>query len=527
MGGSSLNPVANPLRWFSPGIFTDLAAGWACAAMSLICIVLTTSGQAADKPTRPLNVVLIVADDLGWGEIGCYGQQKIPTPHLDQLAKEGTKFTQFYSGAPVCAPSRCVLLTGKHLGHADIRGNRPAKLSFPEFEEGQHPLSVNALTIANVFQNAGYATAAFGKWGLGPVGSTGDPNRKGFHLFFGYNCQTVAHSYYPESLWRNHERVVINQPAIPGKLSVPQGDIHAEDYRGQRYAPEVMISEAEKFVDEHRQQPFFLYLPFIEPHVSMHPSQASLDRFPKEWDTKSYRGESGYLPHPRPHAAYAAMIADLDSYIGRIMQKLKQDHLDEQTLVLFTSDNGTTHEGPKGAEFYVGGTDPAFFNSTGGLKGFKGSVYEGGIRVPCIARLPGKIAADQTNETPAGFVDLFPTLCDAAGLQTPDGLDGDNLWPNLTDGVKLGRKHPLLWIFPQYGGQVAIRLGDFKALRRKLLSAHPGDWEVYNLSQDRGEEHNIAQNHPEIIEQADRIVHQQASPSETFPFDIPGLHSEN
>lgn len=504
-----------------PGVLMRLAL-WL-----LICLAFFRQGQAAEQAPRKLNVVLIVADDLGWGEVGCYGQQKIQTPQIDQLAREGTCFTQFYSGAPVCAPSRCVLMTGKHLGHAEIRSNRPAQRSFPEYEEGQHPLSKEAVTMAQIFQNAGYATGAFGKWGLGPVGSTGDPNRKGFDLFYGYNSQSVAHSYYPTHLWRNSEKVIINDPPVPGKLKVPTGEIRAEDYRGKNYAPALMIAEAERFLDDHHNRPFFLYLPFIEPHVSMHPPQESIDRFPREWDTKVYRGESGYLPHPRPHAAYAAMISDLDSYVGRVMQKLKDYQLMDDTLVIFTSDNGTTHQGPKGAEFYVGGTDPEFFNSTAGLKGFKGSVYEGGIRVPFIVRLPGKIPADKVDSTPAWFADLFPTLCAAAGLKIPSGLDGADLWPHLTSAAPLQREHPMVWIFPEYRGQVAVRMGDFKVLRRDLMTRHPGDWEVYDISADPHEERNMAQQHPEVIRQAKEILHRENGPNQIFPLVIPEASSSN
>jgi arylsulfatase A-like enzyme len=468
-----------------------------------------------------LNVVLIVADDLGWGELGCYGQKKIPTPNIDQLAAEGTRFTQFYGGAPVCAPSRCVLMTGRHLGHAEIRDNRQAHLAFPEYEEGQYPISADAVTFAQLFQKAGYATGAFGKWGLGPVGSTGDPNRKGFDLFYGYNCQAVAHSYYPEHLWKNHEKVIINNPPVPGRLKVPTGEIRAEDYRGQKYAPYLMIAEAEKFLDAHHQHPFFLYLPFIEPHVSLHPPQASIDRFPQAWDTQVYRGESGYLPHPRPRAAYAAMISDLDSYVGRILQKLRDYQLADNTLVIFTSDNGATHPGSKGSEFHIGGADPKFFNSTAGLKGFKGSVNEGGIRVPFIARLPGKIPANHVDNTPAWLADLFPTLCKATGLKAPSGLDGTDLWAHLTAGAPLKRERPLLWIFPGYRGQVAVRIGDFKVLRQNLLTPHPGSWEVYNLATDPEEQHNLARQFPEIIQQAEEIIRRENGPNEIFPLAIP------
>ena len=371
--------------------------------LPLISVLFLVAGAFAAEPR--LNVVFILADDLGWGELGSYGQKKIPTPHLDRLAAQGTRFTQHYSGAPVCAPARCVLMTGKHSGHAEIRGNLQAGQVFSQFTEGQYPISDSAVTIAQQFKRAGYATGAMGKWGLGPVGSTGDPNRKGFDLFFGYNCQAVAHSFYPPHLWRNAEKVVINRKPVPGHAKQPQGEVKLDDWIGETYAPKLMLAEALKFIEANRARPFFLYLPFVEPHLAMHPPRESVEKFPREWDNQPYRGEAGYLPHPRPRAAYAAMISDLDGYVGRVMETLEKNGLADRTLVIFTSDNGTTHEHPNSTDFHYGGVDPKFFNSTAGLRGYKGSVYEGGIRVPMIARLPGKIAAGAVNDTPGYFAD--------------------------------------------------------------------------------------------------------------------------
>lgn len=488
----------------------------------LLGILSSVSGSilAAEKP---LNVVFILADDLGWGELGCYGQKKIPTPNLDRLAQEGMRFTRHYSGAPVCAPSRCVLMTGKHLGHAEIRGNLPAPKLLPQFTEGQYPLSEKALTIAQVFQKAGYATGAMGKWGLGPVGSTGEPNKKGFDFFFGYNCQSLAHSYYPEYLWRNDQKVIINPKPIPGQAKQPEGTVKMADWIGETYAPNLMIQEAEKFIQEKAAKPFFLYLAFIEPHVSMHPSQASVEQFPETWDTEPYRGENGYLPHPRPRAAYAAMISDLDGYVGRVMAALDKAGQKDNTLVIFTSDNGTTHERRPDSHFHVGGVDAKFFDSTAGLRGYKGSVYEGGIRVPMIARLPGRIQAGSVNETAGFFADWFPTLCEATGIKAPDGLDGQSLWPALTGGQKLARTRPLLWVFPEYEGQVAVRLGDMKAVRQKLKTKKPGVWELYDLANDPAEARDIAAQHPDLIRQAETVMKQEVSDNAIFPLKIPAV----
>ena len=494
-------------------------------AILLLCSGLPASLREAIATEAPRpNVVFILADDLGWAEVGCYGQKKIPTPNIDRLAAEGMRFTQHYSGAPVCAPSRCVLMTGKHLGHAEVRGNLGAKFIYPQFTEGQYPISEQALTVAQVFQKAGHATGAMGKWGLGPVGSTGDPNRKGFDLFFGYNCQTVAHTYYPLHLWRNAERIIINDREIPERVKQPAGEVILEQWIGKTYAPKLMIAEAEKFITTHRDRPFFLYLPFIEPHVAIHPPRESVEKFPVEWDTEPYRGEYGYLPHPRPHAGYAAMISDLDSYVGRVTAALAQAGVAERTLVVFSSDNGATHGAP-GIKFHSGGADPKFFNSTADLRGYKGSVYEGGLRVPMIVRWPGRVKAGTVNDTPSYFADWFPTLCDVAELPKPAGLDGESLLSVMTGGLSLTNRKPMIWVFPEYEGQVAVRLGDLKLVRQRLSTKKPGEWEVYDIAQDRAEQHNIATLHAAAIQQAEEILRREVSENKQFPLVIPGVNA--
>ena len=493
------------------------------AIVAVVAAGLAACGRAPAAPPR--NVVLIMADDLGWGELGSYGQRLIPTPHIDSLAADGMRFTRFYAGAPVCAPSRCVLMTGKHTGHAEIRGNRQAAKAFPEFTEGQHPLSAEAVTFPSLLRAAGYATGAMGKWGLGPVGSTGDPQRHGFDLFFGYNCQAVAHSYYPATLWRNAERVPLNERPIPGHAKRPEGEVAAADFIGTAYAPHAMVAEAEAFVADHADRPFFLYLPFIEPHLALHPPQATVDRFPREWDEQPYRGENGYLPHPRPRAAYAASIAELDDHVGRVLAALERAGVADRTLVLFTSDNGTTHGGGTGP-FHVGGADPPFFASTAGLRGAKGSVYEGGLRVPFIARLPGVIAAGVVNDTVAWSADLFPTICAACGVEPPADLDGTSLWDLLTGRAdSLPDRKPPLWVFPEYGGQVAVLLGDMKALRRKLNAATPDPWEAYDLAADPAEAHDLAATRPEVIAAAEAVLAREVAENEVFPVPIPAAES--
>lgn len=468
-------------------------------------------------------MVFILADDLGYGELGCYGQSKIPTPNIDKLAVEGTRFTRHYSGAPVCAPARCVLMSGRHLGNAEIRGNLQARRNFPQFKEGQHPITAEVETMAEAFQKAGYATGAMGKWGLGPVGSTGDPNKQGIDYFFGYNCQAVAHSFYPRYLWRNDEHIEINKNPIRGHGKKPEGEVKLADYQAEQYAPYLMIDEAEKFIDKHKDEPFFLYLAFIEPHVAMHPPQEAVDRFPGDWDDEAYRGQCGYLPHPRPRAGYAAMINDLDNYVGRVMKALKKAGVDDNTIVVFTSDNGTTHPGRSDTHFHIGGVDAKFFNSTLDLKGYKGSVYEGGLRVPMMVWYPGKVKAGAVSDAPGYFADWFPTFCEALNLDRPQGLDGTSLWPVIMGGDFKGEREPMVWVYPEYGGQVAVQFGDLMVLRRGLKTKKPGEWEVYDVVKDRSQSKDLAKQRPEAIEKAVKILKKEMSENKFFPLKVPGV----
>lgn len=477
----------------------------------------------AAEPRGP-NVVFILADDLGWGELGCYGQTKIRTTNLDRLAAEGMRFTQHYSGAPVCAPSRNVLMTGLHLGHTTIRGNRGATDEQGKRAEGQQPIPDDALTIAEVMKQAGYATGAMGKWGLGPVGSTGDPNRQGFDLFFGYNCQSVAHSYFPPHLWRNRERIVINAKPAPGHAKQPEGPVTMQDWFGENYAPDLMVAEAVGFLRAHAKERFFLYLPFIEPHVAMHPPRRLVESYPESWDDRPYRGQCGYLPHPRPRAAYASMITHLDEHVGEVLKTLDELGLRDETLVVFSSDNGTTHRHAGDSVFGVGGVDAAFFNSTRGLRAFKGSVYEGGLRVPLIVRWPGRVAPGSQSDYPSYFPDHFATLCDAIGRDVPGRRDGVSLLPILTGQAAPPKRNPMVWVFAEYGGQVAVRIGNYKAVRQNLAKKQPGDWEVYDLAADAGETRDLARERPEIIQQAIDILRREMDDNPLFPVKVPGVN---
>jgi len=457
------------------------------------------SNKTQDKP----NIILILADDLGWGDLGSYGQTKIKTPHLDRLAAEGIRFTQFYSGSPVCAPSRCVLMTGKHGGHAYIRDNREAK------PEGQQPIPASEVTIAELLKSRGYATGAFGKWGLGFVGTEGDPNKQGFDLFYGYNCQREAHNFYPDHLWRNEQRIVLegNNRGLTGK----------------HYSHDLIEAEALQFIRDNQDRPFFLYAPFTIPHLALQVPEDSLAEYVGKWDDPPYDGGNGYLPHPAPRAAYAAMITRMDRSVGRMMALLKELRLDENTLVIFTSDNGGAFgEVTRDFEFKpgrLGGTDYVFFGSTGKFRAFKGSVYEGGIRVPFIARWPGRIKAGLVSELPAVFYDLMPTLAEVAGMKPPANIDGVSLLPALTGSGRQKKHEFLFWDFGGYGGQQAVRSGDWKGVRRNL---HQGNTriELYNLATDIGERVDLADKYPDIVRLFTQIMQREHTPSDVFPVKV-------
>jgi len=476
--------------------------------MKWISLLLASTLLSDAKP----NIVFILADDLGYGELGSYGQKKIKTPNIDQLAKEGIRFTHHYTGAPVCAPARCVLMTGLHLGHAEIRNNGDSKngRKFP----GQWPITDQALTIAETLQAAGYKTGGFGKWGLGPTDSSGSPIKQGFDRFYGYNCQRNAHSFYPPFLDDDEGIEVINKNPIPGHKRQPEGEIKAENYRAETYAPDRILEEALEFIDDHKNEPFFLYLPFVEPHVSMQPPQSNIDQYPIEWDQEkgAYRGQNGYLPHPRPRAGYAAMISDLDDHVGAILARLKKHQVDQNTLVIFTSDNGTTHPGgdPK---FHIGGVDAEFFNSTGELRGWKGSVNEGGIRIPAIVRWPSQIQPGSLTHAPSYFPDWFPTICSAAQITPPQHLDGTDLTAALL-GKEFKRTKPMLWEFHGYRGQLALIDYPWKIILQNAKTKNPGKWQLYNIENDPSESKDLANQKPNILEKMVQSFINDRSPNE-------------
>lgn len=478
-------------------------------------------GKAVDTTKKP-NIIYILADDLGYGDLGCYGQKKIETPNIDKLATGGMRFTQHYSGAPVCAPSRCVLLTGKHMGHAYIRGNDEwaergkvwdyrAMLADSTLE-GQRPLPVDLVTFPQLLQKAGYTTGIVGKWGLGAPNTNSTPLDKGFDFFFGYNCQRQAHTYYPVHLYKNRNRVYLaNDTVAPGTKLEPGADPYDPrsyaKFTLKQYAGDLMFNELASFVDRSQTGPFFMLWATPIPHAALQAPQRWVDYYVKKFgDEKPYLGDKGYFPHRYPHAAYAAMISYLDEQVGLLVQKLKDLGLYENTLIIFTSDNGPT---------YNGGTDSPWFNSAGPFKSEfgwgKGFTHEGGFRVPMIASWPGKIRQGSTSEHISAFWDVLPTICEISGIKVPGETDGISFLPELT--AKSQKIHPYLyWEFPETGGQQAVRLGKWKGIRQNIRKGNL-KVELYNLETDLQELQDVSAQYPDIVKQMEQIMAKEHVPA--------------
>jgi len=461
----------------------------ACGAYPMLGSACRKISKKQDR-SQP-NIIFIMADDLGYGELGCYGQEKIKTPNIDQLASEGMRFLQHYAGSPVCAPSRCTLLTGKHTGHAYVRDN----FEIGEWESGlgQIPLPESETTIAEVLKQQGYSTGAVGKWGLGGAGTSGDPNNHGFDFFYGFIDQRKAHNYYPEYLWRNGSKEYLNNPKFSAHQRFTGDPLNPADYdkyKGNDYAQDLMAGEALKYMKANKNNPFFLYLPFTVPHLALQVPDEELEQY-EGWDTEPYARFDGssYLPHMKPRAAYAAMITRMDRQIGEIMKLLVDLGLDENTLVIFTSDNGTT---------FLEQVDSHFFNSLGNLRGFKQDVYEGGLRVPMIARWPGKIAPGTTTDHISAFWDVMPTLAELTAAEVPEGIDGISLMPTLLGGDKQEEHEYLYWEFKP-SEQQAVRYGEWKGVRINILKDPDSPIALYNLHDDIGETTDVAKEHPDIV----------------------------
>lgn len=443
------------------------------------------------------NVVFILADDLGYGDLGCYGQKLIKTPHLDKLAAQGIRFTQFYAGTSVCAPSRASLMTGLHTGHTPVRGNYEIQ------PEGQFPLPDSTFTMAELFRKAGYATGGFGKWGLGYPGSEGEPTRQGFDQFFGYNCQRQSHNYFPDHLWNNETRV-----ALTNTLT-----------KQDQYAPDLIQEQALSFMEKNRQQPFFLYLAYTLPHAGLQlPAGDPLfEAYKKELAEQpkqipaSWNGV-GYQPQAYPLAAYAAMVSKLDAYVGQVLEKLNTLGLEKNTLVIFTSDNGPHREG---------GNQPQYFNSSGGLRGIKRDLYEGGIREPLLVRWPEKIKKNSVSDHIGAAWDFLPTFAALTGQKLPNKLDGVSLLPVLTGKGKQTEPPFLYWEFHEDGGRQAVRMGQWKGVRLNVKANPDSPIQLFDLPVDPAETTDVSKAHPGIVRQIAQVMKREHVENKDFPLMDP------
>jgi len=431
--------------------------------MKLLRIFLLLSLCISLQAAKP-NLIFIMLDDAGYGDLSCYGQKLFKTPNVDKLAKEGLKFTQHYSGSTVCAPTRCSLMTGLHTGHTFVRGNREIQ------PEGQWPIPANHVTLPKLLRKAGYRTGMFGKWGLGAPGSSGDPVRQGWDVFYGYNCQRQAHTYYPGHLWHNDKKVMLD---------------------GKTYSHDLIQTQTLKFIRDNRDRPFFAYLPITIPHAAMQVPEKYAAPFRKKFS--QFEDKIGRYSHNtrvrNPAAMFAGMMTRMDEGIGELLDLLDELEISKNTLILFTSDNGPHYEG---------GHMSGFFNSNGPLRGHKRDLWEGGIRVPLLARWPGRIAAGKVTDHICAHWDVLPTFCELAGIDAPANVDGLSFAPSLFGGKQ--RQHEYLyWEFHAYGKTQAIRMGKWKAVRLKVAKSPDAPIQLFDLATDLGETKNIAVAHPEVV----------------------------
>lgn len=464
------------------------------------------------------NIVFIIADDLGYGDLSSFGQKKFATPNIDRIGTEGMRFTQSYSGNAVCAPSRSVLLTGLHPGHTPIRDNREA----PGGREGQFPLPAGTVVLPMLLKRLGYVCGAFGKWGLGGPDTHAAPTKLGIDRFFGYNCQREAHNYYPSYLWDNDKKVALDNPTFAAhqKLAAgtdPESSASYTAFSGKDYAPDKIMAAARQFIKDNKDRPFFCFVPTTVPHLALQVPDDSLREFVGKFPETPYLGGRSYLPHRTPRAAYAAMITRLDREVGSLLDVVAELGLDEETIVVFTSDNGPLYDA-------LGGTDTDFFDSARGLRGRKGSLYEGGIRVPTLVRWKGKIKPGTVSERVIGFEDWLPTLFELLGKRLTAPTDGISFAPTLRGKAQPPR--PFLYReFPGYGGQQLARIGEWKVVRQKLnkTAKNPSPTvttELYNLKTDPNETRDVAAQNPTLVARLEKILKEQHTPSEDFPLGV-------
>ncbi|MDF1752724.1 MAG: arylsulfatase [Verrucomicrobiales bacterium] len=447
-----------------------------------LAVAIGSSLQGAENK-QPPNIIYMLLDDAGYGDLSCYGQKKFTTPNIDKLATEGIKFSDHYSGSTVCAPTRCVLMTGMHTGHSFVRGNREIQ------PEGQAAMPADIQTIPRILKKGGYTTGAFGKWGLGYPGSESDPMEH-FDRFYGYNCQRCAHTYYPDHLWNDREK---------------------QELDGKTYAHDLITEQTLDFIKENKDKPFFAYLAITIPHAAMHvPDEYSAPFRKKFPQFEDKIGKYAGPPVTNPIAAFAGMMKKVDDDVGDLMSLLKELNIDDNTIVFFTSDNGPHKEG---------GHDPDFFDSNGPLTGYKRDLTEGGIRTFLISRWPGKITAGTKTDHVSAHWDMLPTFCDLAGIDSPGGIDGISMLPTLT-GTGDQKKHDYLyWEFYERGGRKAARWGDWKAIQNQIKTNNPLPIEIYDLSTDIAEENNLADSRPDLVKKAKEIFEDAHTPSPNWTWE--------
>lgn len=465
---------------------------WALAGLSLVATACNQKGKEPDNQpeAKPkTNIIYILADDLGYSDIGSYGQKLIKTPNLDRMAAEGMVFTQHYAGTSVSAPSRCVLMTGMHTGHAVVRGNKQVE------PYGQMQLPDSTVTVAELLKQAGYVTGMFGKWGLGVENTAGDPNRQGFDLFYGYYCQVLAHNAFPEFLFRNGQKEMLSNVVTYLDTSHWTKGLGSYATEQKEYSNDLFFNDILKFVEQNKDTSFFVYFPTIIPHNNGEAPAGFMNESPT---LEPYTNENW----TREQKAYAASVTRLDSYVGQLMGKLKELGIDKNTLVIFTSDNG-----PEFTEIFEGNAP---------FKGKKRDLYEGGLREPMIAWWPGSIKPGSKTDYISAFWDFLPTACEIAGVQPPAGIDGISYLPTL-----LGKEQPqhdyLYWEFHEQGGKQAVRKGQWKAVRTGLNQNPDAPVELYNLTDDIGETKNVATEYPDIAAQMLEIMKKEHRPDPEWP----------
>lgn len=469
--------------------------------INFACAISTAKSKSDQQP----NIIYILADDLGYGDLSCYGQKDFTTPNIDKLADQGMKFLQHYSGSTVCAPSRSTLMTGLHTGHTAIRGNKELK-----DREGQTPMAASYVTVAEVLKGAGYATGAFGKWGLGYIESEGDPVNQGFDVFYGYNCQRMAHRYYPPYLWDNQKKDFLEGNDWTNTVT---------------YAPDIVQDRTLKFIEDNKDKPFFAYVPLIQPHAELiAPDDSILAKFRGRYEeppfskkTQNYASDYGpdivkskYCYQKEPKAVFAAMVYRIDVYVGQIVDKLEELGITENTIVMFASDNGPHN---------AGGANPEYFNSAAGMRGIKRDLYEGGIKTAFIVKWPKEIEAGSESNHISAFWDILPTCADIANTPLKSETDGISFLPTLLGKKKQKQHEYLYWEFASKGGRQAVRMGNWKGVWYDR-SKGGRDLELFDLSSDWDESNNLAQQHPDIVAKIEKIIEDAHIESELFPFKI-------